>query len=168
MRQRCYGRKALPHVPEELRAIEVPAAPGDMQWTGLPEAAALRVSQSEDRLRSRIPRGMPGQSRKWRVSNPDYWKRYREQNPASVEHNRNQQKARDRKRPLRYLANNTSAVDLKHSAAQVWLIGAEAMNLAKRRGILPPSCKQHPSGHDAPTPIRSTTCTVFTGLSTGR
>jgi hypothetical protein len=105
--------------------------------------------------------------RKWRVRNPDYWKGYREQNPASVEHNRNQQKARDRKRRLRHLANNTSAVDLKHSAAQVWLVGAEAMDLANNnsasaqvwviqvlptpRGVLPLSCKQQPSGSDAPS-----------------
>ena len=63
-------------------------------------------------------------SRKWRTRNPEYWRRRRESNPAIVEHNRQQQRVRDRKRRLRNLANNNSALDLKHSAAQVWLVGA--------------------------------------------
>ena len=68
--------------------------------------------------------------RKWRAGHPDYWKRYREKHPEAVERNRRQQKFRDRKRRLRDLANNTSALDLKHSAAQVWLIGPGAAHLA--------------------------------------
>ncbi len=105
--------------------------------------------------------------RKWRALNPEYWKRYREQHPDSVQHHRQQQKARDRKRRLRHLANNTSALDLKHSAAQVWLIGANAADLANnnsasgqvwviealagRQALPPPSCKQHPSGIASPS-----------------
>ena len=50
--------------------------------------------------------------------------------PAAVERNRQQQKLRDRKRHLRNLANNNSALDLKHSAAAVWLVGAGAEYLA--------------------------------------
>ena len=101
-------------------------------------------------------------SRKWRSRNPEYWKQYRQKNPASVERNRQHQQARDRKRKLCDLANNTSALDLKHSAAQVWLVGPGAAGLANNNSApaqiwviealplrpIPPasSCKQHPSG----------------------
>ena len=103
--------------------------------------------------------------RKWRARNPDYWKQYRQKHPAAVDRNRQQQKLRDRKRKLCNLANNTSALDLKHSAAQVWLIGSGAARLANNNSAraqvwvieaLPPhpapsasSCKQHPSGSAA-------------------
>jgi hypothetical protein len=53
--------------------------------------------------------------RKWRSRHPDYWKQYRQKNPAAVERNRQRQQARDRKRKLCDLANNTSALDLKHA-----------------------------------------------------
>jgi hypothetical protein len=100
--------------------------------------------------------------RKWRSHNPGYWNQYRQKNPAAVEQNRRQQKLRDRKRKLCNLANNTSALDLKYSAAQVWLIGSGAAHLANNNSApaqvwvieaLPPhaappvpSCKQHPAG----------------------
>ncbi len=100
--------------------------------------------------------------RKWRSRNPDYWKQYRRKNPGAAERNRSQQQLRDRKRRLRNLANNTSALDLKHSAAEVWLVGPGAADLANnnsapaqvsviealtpRRAPLPPSCKQQPAG----------------------
>jgi hypothetical protein len=100
--------------------------------------------------------------RKWRARNPDYWKQYRQKNAAVVEQNRRQQKLRDQKRKLCNLANNTSALDLKHSAAQVWLVGSGAALLANNNSApaqvwviealppqrLPPasSCKQHPAG----------------------
>ena len=100
--------------------------------------------------------------RKWRSRNPGYWKQYRQKNPAAVERNRQNQQLRDRKRKLCNLANNTSALDLKHSAAQVWLVGTGAADLANnnsapaqiwvievfppRRASLPPSCKQQPAG----------------------
>jgi hypothetical protein len=100
--------------------------------------------------------------RKWRALNPDYWKQYRQKNPASAERNRRQQQIRDRKRRLCDLANNNSALDLKHSAAQVWLVGPGAADLANNnsapaqiwviealapgRTPLPASCKQQPAG----------------------
>jgi hypothetical protein len=100
--------------------------------------------------------------RKWRSRNPDYWKQYRQRNPATVERNRQHQQTRDRKQRLCNLANNTSALDLKHSAAEVWLIGPGAADLANnnsapaqvwviealapRRVPLPPPCKQQPAG----------------------
>jgi hypothetical protein len=68
--------------------------------------------------------------RKWRASHPGYWKQYRENRPAAADRNRQQQKLRDRKQRLRDLANNTSALDLKHSAAQVWVVGPGAAHLA--------------------------------------
>jgi hypothetical protein len=105
--------------------------------------------------------------RKWRSRHPDYWKQYREKNPKSADRNRSQQQLRDRKRRLRNLANNTSALDLKHSAAQVWLVGPGAADLANnnsapaqvwviealtsRRAPLLPSCKQQPAGVAADT-----------------
>jgi hypothetical protein len=104
-------------------------------------------------------------SRKWRARNPDYWKQYREKHPGAGEHNRQQQKVRDRKRQLRHLVNNTSALDLKHSAAQIWLLGPAATQLANNNSApaqvwvieaLPPgslpvpaSCKQQSSGSAA-------------------
>jgi len=106
-------------------------------------------------------------SRKWRATHPDYWKDYREKNPSAIEHNRTQQKRRDQKRKLCDLANNTSALDLKHSAANVWLVGPGAALLANNNSapgqvwvieaLLPdaapvaPSCKQHLTGSGAET-----------------
>ena len=108
---------------------------------------------------SKVCRDSP---RKWRARNPDYWQRYRDDHPDAVARNRQQQKLRDRRRRLRNLANNTSAQDLKHSAAEIWLLGAGAEDLANNnsapgqvwviealaplRDRLHPSCKQHPSG----------------------
>ena len=104
-------------------------------------------------------------SRKWRARNPEYWRRRRESNPAIVERNRQQQRVRDQKRRLRDLANNNSAFDLTHSAAQVWLLGAGLEHLANNNSaraqiwvleVLPPrrgpqieSCQQQRSGLDA-------------------
>lgn len=103
--------------------------------------------------------------RKWRASHPDYWRQRRENNPAVVESNRQQQRVRDQKRRLRDLANNNSAFDLKHSAAQVWLVGSGLEHLANnnsapgqiwvlealppRRGPRIESCQQQRSGRDA-------------------
>lgn len=102
--------------------------------------------------------------RKWRARNPDYWKRYRAEHPDAVARNRELQKLRDRKERLLHLANNTLARDLKHSAAEVWLVGAGVEHLANNNvahgqvwvieafaplpGKQPPPCKQHPSGSE--------------------
>jgi hypothetical protein len=101
-------------------------------------------------------------SHKWRSEHPGYWKRYREKNPDSAGHNREEQKKRDRKRRLLALANNNSALDLKHAAASVWLLNAPAADLAnnnsvraqvwvieplpRRMGPAMESCKQQPAG----------------------
>ena len=102
---------------------------------------------------------------KWRSRNPDYWRQYREQHPQAVERNRQQQHVRDQKLRLRDLANNNSAFDLKHSAAEIWLLGAGLQNLANNNSVpaqvwilesLPPrkpavseSCKQQRPGSQA-------------------
>ncbi len=101
-------------------------------------------------------------ARKWRANHPDYWKQYRAAKSESVERNRTQQRQRDLRQRLAELANNNSALDLKYSAAGVWLLGPAAKDLANNnlasaqvfilQGALrkPPlreaSCKQHPSG----------------------
>jgi hypothetical protein len=101
-------------------------------------------------------------SRKWRSRNPDYWRQYRAKHPAAVAQNREKQKTRDTRQHLRDLANNTSAFDLKHSAAAVWLLNGHAADLANnnsvsaqvwviealpgRKGPGRESCKQQPAG----------------------
>ena len=101
-------------------------------------------------------------ARKWRTNHPGYWKQYRSANHDAVERNRTQQRQRDLRQRLARLANNHSALDLKSSAAGVWLLGPAAHDLANNnlasaqvfilQGSIrkPPlreaSCKQHPSG----------------------
>ena len=101
-------------------------------------------------------------ARKWRTRNRGYWRQRRESKPAVVEQNRQKQRIRDDKRRLRDLANNNSAFDLKHSAAQIWLIGSGLERLANNNPAsaqvwvleavaphrAPPveSCQQQPSG----------------------
>ena len=68
--------------------------------------------------------------RKWRDQHPSYWKQYRQLHPEVVERNRQQQRRRDQKRRWVHLANNTSALDLKRSVAEVWLLGRDAEHLA--------------------------------------
>jgi hypothetical protein len=105
---------------------------------------------------------------KWRAANPEYWKRYREKNPESVARNREKQQSRDRKKRLRDLANNNSVLDLKHSAASIWLLHPSAEDtvnlannnsvpaqvwviepLARRRDPAMESCKQQRAGISA-------------------
>jgi 23S rRNA G2445 N2-methylase RlmL len=68
---------------------------------------------------------------KWRQANPDYWKRYREQNPKSVERNRQKQAQRDQKRRVVNLAKMNLALDLKREASEVWFVGPVVKDLAK-------------------------------------
>jgi hypothetical protein len=101
-------------------------------------------------------------ARKWRGDHPGYWRQYRATHPQSVERNRTQQRQRDQRQRLLDLANSNLALDLKSSAAGVWLLGPVAEDLANnnlanaqvlilQRPIRKPpvselSCKQHPSG----------------------
>ena len=100
--------------------------------------------------------------RKWRANHPGYWNTYRAAKPQSAERNRTQQQRRDLRRRLSNLANNNSALDLKASAAGVWLLGPAARDLAnnnlastqvfilqgsmRKPPVLEVSCKQHPAG----------------------
>ena len=101
-------------------------------------------------------------SQKWRRAHPGYWKQYRQHHPEQAERNRQRQQRRDQKRRLVNLANNNLALDLKCSAAEVWLLGPAARHLANNNlaacqvmifqsPALPApepwaSCQQHPSG----------------------
>jgi hypothetical protein len=69
--------------------------------------------------------------RKWRLANPDYWKRYREQHPESVTRNRQRQQQRDQKRRVVNLAKMNLALDLKREASEVWFVGPVVKDLAK-------------------------------------
>ncbi len=74
--------------------------------------------------------------RKWRRSNPDYWKKYRQDHPEQVERNRRQQRWRDRKRRLANLANNNLAI------SQVLIFQCPYASEQASSA----SCKQHLSG----------------------
>lgn len=103
--------------------------------------------------------------KKWRQAHPDYGGQYRSQHPQAVERNRQRQKLRDGRRRVQQLAKNNLAVDLKHSVAEVWLLGSGVNHLAKNNlasaqvfifqqlGSSPaaanPPCKEHPSGEPA-------------------
>ena len=68
---------------------------------------------------------------KWRTHHPDYPRQYRQTHPQSVQPNRQGQRRRDRQRHLQNLVKNNLAFDLKHSAAEAWLLGPQAQDLPK-------------------------------------
>jgi hypothetical protein len=68
---------------------------------------------------------------KWRAAHPDYQKNYWQNHPTAAERNRQQQRRRDRQRRVHLLVKNNVALDLKHSAAEVWLLGPDVANLEK-------------------------------------
>jgi hypothetical protein len=69
--------------------------------------------------------------KKWREAHPDYLPHYRAQHPEAVERNRERQQRRDQKRRLQWLEKNNLALDLKRSAAEVWMVGPRAADLDK-------------------------------------
>jgi hypothetical protein len=69
--------------------------------------------------------------RKWRDIHADYQKQYRQKNPEAAEQNRQKQRQRDRKRRVQLLVKNNVALNLKHCAAEVWLVGPAAIDLDK-------------------------------------
>jgi len=69
--------------------------------------------------------------KKWRQAHPGYDQKYRREHPEYHRRNRQQQQLRDQKRRLCLLAKNNLALDLKRSAAEVWLLGPHAKDLAK-------------------------------------
>jgi hypothetical protein len=48
-----------------------------------------------------------------------------------VENNRERQRQRDQRRRLQHLVRNNLALDLKHSASEVWLLGPKLHDLDK-------------------------------------
>ena len=69
--------------------------------------------------------------KKWRQAHPGYDQKYRVQHPEYHQRNRQRQQLRDQKRRIGLLAKNNLALDLKRSAAEVWLLGPQASHLAK-------------------------------------
>ena len=97
--------------------------------------------------------------KQWRSEHADYQKTYWQTHPEAAERNRQRQRRRDRQDRVTSLVKNNVALDLKHSAAEVWLVGPEAADLVKNNVAfsevlvfqrvvpLPPgSCKEQPSG----------------------
>lgn len=103
-----------------------------------------------------------GSRKKWRDAHPGYQKQYWRTHPEAAERNRQQQRRRDQRHHLQHLVKNNLALNLKHSPAEVWLLGPAADDLVKNNLaasqllILQPvgfpvpaaeaSCKEHPSG----------------------
>ena len=69
--------------------------------------------------------------KKWRDAHPHYQQQYRERHPQAVERNRQQQQVRDQRQRLQHLVKNNLALNLKHSPAEVWLLGPAADDLVK-------------------------------------
>ncbi len=100
--------------------------------------------------------------KKWRDAHPGYQKQYWYTHPKAAERNRQQQRRRDQGRRLQHLVKNNLALDLKHSPADVWLVGPVADELVKNNlarsqllifqpAALPvavgaTACKEQPSG----------------------
>jgi hypothetical protein len=147
------------------RAFE--ASPFHPEQTTCSDKACQRQRRSQNRdrklaLDAEYRQVCRDSARKWRANHPDYWKQYRAAKPDAVERNRTQQRQRDLRQRLADLANNNSDLDLKSSAAGVWLLGPGASDLAnnnlaatqvfilqaslRRPPLREASCKQHPSG----------------------
>lgn len=69
--------------------------------------------------------------KKWRDEHPDYQKNYWRTHAEAAERNRQQQRRRDHQRRVENLVKNNSALDLKRSAAEVWLLGPGTSHLEK-------------------------------------
>ena len=70
--------------------------------------------------------------RLWRESHPDYQRNYWQAHPDAAARNRQQrQRPRDQKGRVSRLVRNTLVIDLKRSAAEVWLAGPLAADLVK-------------------------------------
>ena len=92
--------------------------------------------------------------KQWWDEHPDYQKQHRQQNPQLVESNRQRQRLRDRKRRVELLVRNNLALDLKHSASEVWLLGPKVRNLdrnnlASAQVLILPSLGHSPRGPQA-------------------
>ena len=61
--------------------------------------------------------------KQWRAEHADYQKTYWRTHPEAADRNRQRQRQLHRQRRVTTLVKNNAAVDLKHSAAEVWLVG---------------------------------------------
>lgn len=117
-----------------------------------PECQAKRRNEYRRRKRQTDPEYaevVRDSRRKWRDAHADYQKEYWQNHPDAAARNRLQQRQRDQKRRVRQLVKNTLVVDLKRSAAEVWLVGRLAEELVKNtlvsskllilQGAAPPS-----------------------------
>ena len=97
--------------------------------------------------------------KQWCAEHADYQKTYWRTHPEAAERNRQRQRQHDRQRRVTSLVKNNVALDLKHSAAEVWLVGPDAADLVKNNvafsevmvfqrviPLTPESCKEHRSG----------------------
>jgi hypothetical protein len=99
-----------------------------------PECQARRRNEYRHRKRQTDPEYaevVRDSRRKWRDAHPDYQKKYWQNHPEAAARNRQQQRQRDQKRRVSQLVKNTLVVDLKRSAAEVWLVGRLAEELVK-------------------------------------
>ena len=69
--------------------------------------------------------------RQWWVEHPGYQKQRRQQKPELAVLNRQSQRVRDQKRRIQHLVRNNLALDLKRSAAEVWLVGSGGSDLVR-------------------------------------
>lgn len=97
--------------------------------------------------------------KQWQAEHADYQKSYWQTHPEASQRNRERQRQRDRRRRVTSLVKNNVALDLKHSAAEIWLVGAETAHLVKNNvafsevlvfqrvaASVPESCKEQPPG----------------------
>lgn len=75
--------------------------------------------------------------KQWQAQHAGYQKNYWQSHPEAAERNRTQQRPRDRQRRVARLVKNNVALDLKRSAAEVWLVGTETADLVKNNVAFP-------------------------------
>ena len=104
--------------------------------------------------------------KQWRAEHADYQKAYWRTHPEAAERNRQRQRQLDRQRRITSLVKNNVALDLKHSAAEVWLVGPDAADLVKNNAafsevivfqrvipLQPESCKEQRPGSSDLLPV---------------
>jgi hypothetical protein len=99
-----------------------------------PECQARRRNEYRRRKRLADPeyaQVVRDSQQKWREANPNYQKNYWHTHPDAAARNRQLQQQRDQKRHVVLLVKNTLVLDLKHSAAEVWLAGPLVGDLVK-------------------------------------
>ena len=93
-------------------------------------ASAARILAARSWRRMSNNRQVVRDSQKqWWDEHPDYQRKRRKANPELMERNRQKQHIRDQKRRLARLARNNLVLDLKHSAAEVCLVGPRCIVL---------------------------------------